>query len=202
MLYAFWGGQLHIPFLGVTLPKIRYNQNIAYGYGRCLADRGTYTNGWAGQLLLSPMVYCGNLITGIDLALGVRCGWNIQEGFSVFPAPPGYGFFGNTLIPKPETASPHGVELILAAKALSMFYSVFFDGSIITDDDRDVDRETFAFAGMIGLNYHYYGLFSIRMAILHETDMLVESSLPDASPGEDKTGTDNSYGALMLDFHF
>jgi len=176
--------------------------NLGYAYVRCLADMGTYTNDWAGQVFTAPMVYCGNLITGIDLALGLRWGWNIQEGFSVFPAPPGYGFFGNTLIPKPELASPHGVELILACKALGMVYSVFFDGSIITSDGRDVDRKNVALAGMIGLNYHHYGLFSIRMAILHETDTLVEESLPNASPGKQKTGTDNSYGALMIDFHF
>jgi len=176
--------------------------NIAYGYIRCLADVESYTNDWSGQVFLAPMVYFGNLITGVDLALGVRFGWNIQEGFRIFPAPPGYGFFLNTLIPKPEIASPHGLELILSCKALGMIYSVFFDGSIITDDDREVDRETFAFAGMLGLNYHFYKLFSIRIAILHETDMLVEDSLPTVPPGREKTGTDNSYGALMIDFHF
>ncbi|WP_419657199.1 conserved uncharacterized protein, DUF2219 [Desulfosarcina variabilis str. Montpellier] len=176
--------------------------NFGYAYIRLLADMGTYTNDWAGQIFLAPMGYFGNLITGVDLVLGLRLGWNIQEGFNVFPAPPGYGFFGSHLVPKPETASPHCVELVLTCKSMAMIYSAFFDGSVITDDDRDVDRETFAFAGMIGLNYYYYKMFSIRIAILHETDMLVEDSLPVGQAGKDNTGTDNSYGALLLDFYF
>jgi lipid A 3-O-deacylase len=176
--------------------------NLAYAHVWRLVHVGNYTNDWAGQMIMGPAVYLGNLITGVDVALGFRFGWNIQEGFNSFPAPSGYGFFASTLLPKPAIASPHSVELILAGRASGIIYSVLYDGSIITSDNRDVDREDFVFAGMIGLNYHYYNFFSIRLAFNHETNILNEESLPQTQPGKDKTGTDNSFGTLMIDFHF
>ena len=126
----------------------------------------------------------------------------MPEGFNAFPAPPGRGVFNALEIPKPANASPHGFEFILAGRGTGLLYSVIYDGSIITSDDRDVDREDFSLTGMVGFNYHYYKFLTIRMAFLKTTDVIKEESLPRPLPGEDKTSSDLSYGTLMVDFHF
>jgi len=60
-------------------------------------------------------------------------------------APPGRGIFQASYLPKPSSASPHGVEVILGARGTGLAYSVIYHGSIITGDDRDVDRNNFFF---------------------------------------------------------
>jgi len=176
--------------------------NLAYGHSWRLGYAGEYLNDWAGHMFCAAVGYLGNLIAAAEMGLGFRMGWNIQEGFNAFPAPPGYGIFANTLAPKPAAASPHGVELILAGKVMRLFYSVIYDGSILTDADRHVEHEDFIFALMAGLNYHYYDLCSIRLALLNESDMLFKDALPQTDTGESQTKSDNSYGTLMIDLHF
>ena len=176
--------------------------NLAYMYSWRLAHYGEYTNGWAGQLALIPTAHLGNLLTAAELGLRFRTGWNMPEGFSAFPAPPGRGLYADQHIPKPSTASPHGVELVLGFRASGIAYSVLYDGSVITDDDREVERENYLLTGLAGLNYHYYKLLSIRLALVYTSDLLKEEFLPEPRPGEDKTGTDNSFGTLMIDFYF
>ena len=176
--------------------------NFGYQHLWRLAHLGEYNNGWAGQITLGPSASLGNLFTAVELALGLRFGWNILEGFNTFPAPPGRGFFQAFYLPKPSFASPHSVEFILGARATGIIYSVLYDGIIITDDDRDVDREDYLLSGLIGLNYHYYDYLSIRLAFLTTSDLLVEESLPPPLPGQEKTGADNSFGTLIIDFHF
>ncbi len=176
--------------------------NLAYAHFYSLMHIGSYTDGWAVQLSLAPAAYLGNLSTAVEMGLGIRFGWNMQEGFNAFPAPPGLGFYTNMLIPKPEVSSPHGVELVIEGKATGLIYSVVYDGSVITSDDRNIDYENFVVSGMIGLNYHYYRFFSIRLAFVQETDLLIEDSLPPTQPGDEKTRLDNSYSTFMIDFHF
>jgi hypothetical protein len=77
-----------------------------------------------------------------------------------------------------------------------------YDGSILTSDDRSVVRNTLIFAGGFGINYHYYKRFSIRLSLLYNSTLLDEESLPEPLPGQDRTSTDNSYGTLVIDFHF
>ena len=105
-------------------------------------------------------------------------------------------------IPKPSSASRHGVELVLVGRATGLAYSVLYDGSVITDDDREVEREDFYYTGLAGINYYYYKLLSIRLAFVFTSDLLKEEFLPEPSPGEDRTSTDNSFGTLMIDYHF
>lgn len=176
--------------------------NLAYQYNWRLTHFGEYNDAWAGQLSLTPTLQLGNLITAAELGLGFRTGWNMPEGFSVLPAPPGRGLFTDYYIPKPSTASRHGVEMVLAGRATGLAYSVLYDGSIITDDDREVEREDFIFTGLAGLNYYYYKLLSVRLAFVFTTDLLKDEFLPEPLPGEDKTSTDNSFGTLMIDFYF
>lgn len=176
--------------------------NLAYGHLRRLAYIGRYNDGWAGQVALAPSIHVGNLFTAAELGLALRFGWNIQEGFSAYPAPPGRGIFQGSHLPKPATASPHGIELIMGARACALVYTVVYDGSILTSDDRSVDRNTIIFAGGFGINYHYYKRFSIRLSLLYNSTVLDEESLPETLPGQDKTSTDNSYGTLVVDFHF
>jgi hypothetical protein len=151
---------------------------------------------------MGPTALLGNLMTSIELGIGFRVGWNIQEGFNSFQAPPGVGIFQAAHLPKPATASPHGVELVVGARAMGLLYSVIYDGSILTGDDRSVEREDFIFSGMFGLNYHFYDFFSLRLAVIKTSDILVEESLPSPRPGQKKTDTDNSFGTAMIDFYF
>lgn len=176
--------------------------NLAYQYLWRLARFGEYTNGWVGQLSLSPGAQLGNLFTAAEVGVTFRFGWNMPEGFSALPAPAGRGFFSDYHLPKPSAASPHGAELVLGVRATGILYSVLYDGSLITDDDREVDREDYLFTGLIGLNYHYYQFLSIRLALVKTSNLLIEASLPPPRPGEDKTRADNSFGTLMIDFYF
>jgi len=176
--------------------------NLAYQHLWRIAKKGNYTNDWAGHLYVGPTVLLGNLMTAVELGIGFRLGWNMQEGFNSFPAPPGVGVFQAAHIPKPAAASPHGVELIVGGRGMGLLYSVMYDGSMITGDDRKVDREDFVVSGLLGLNYHYYDLFSIRLAVIKTSDILVEERLPAPRPGQKKTDTDNSFGTVMIDFYF
>ncbi|NNK86434.1 MAG: lipid A deacylase LpxR family protein [Desulfobacterales bacterium] len=176
--------------------------NVGYEHPWRLAYLGNYTNDWAGQISLIPSVSFGNLFTAAEAGLALRFGWNMLEGFNTYPAPPGRGFFQASHLPKPSSASPHSFEIVLGARGCALGYSVIYDGSIITDDDRNVDRNTFIFARGIGAFYHYYKLFSIRFTFQKSTDFLDEDSIPDPESGEDKTNADVSYGSLIIDLYF
>ena len=176
--------------------------NLAYQYIWRLAHMGAYNNGWAGQLALAPVAQLGNLLTAAELGLAFRFGWNMLEGFNTFPAPPGRGLFQAMNLPKPENASPHGVEFVFGARGTWLGYSVIYDGSKLTSDERKVERENYYLAGLFGINYHYYNFLSIRLAGVVTSDILVEEFIPEPPPGKDKTAADNSYGTLIIDFHF
>lgn len=176
--------------------------NIGYQYPFRVAHLGKDTNDWAGQLTLAPSASLGNMATVVELSLGFRYGWNMLEGFNTFPAPPGRGFFQATYLPKPLSASPHSIEFVLGVRGTALLYSVLYDGSIITSDDRKVDRKTFIASVLAGFNYHYHKLFSVRVHVQSSTDLLEEDSIPDPPSGGEKTKIDNSYGALIIDFHF
>jgi hypothetical protein len=175
--------------------------NFGYEYSRLLASIGHYHNDWAGQLTLTPSASLGNLFTAAELELALRVGWNIAEGFIGFPAPPGRGLFQASQLPKPSTASPYVLELFIWARGCRLFYSVIYDGSFITDDDRYVDRNNSMFAYGMGLCYHHYDFLSIRMAFQKSTDLLKEKSIPDPLPGRKKTSADVSFGSLIVEFH-
>jgi len=176
--------------------------NIGYQYSWRLAHLGTYQNGWATQLTMAPSASLGNLFTAGELILALRSGWNMLEGFDTYPAPPGRGFFQASYLPKPSSASPHSVEVILGARETGLLYSVIYDGSIITDDHRSVARNTFYFTAGLGIYYHYYDFFSIRVSFEKSTDLLKKDSLPEPPPGKKKTEADVSYGPFIVDFHF
>jgi hypothetical protein len=176
--------------------------NIGYEHPLRLAYMGNYTNDWAGQFSLIPSVSFGNLFTAAEAGLALRIGWNMLEGFNTYPAPPGRGFFQASHLPKPSIASPHSFELVLGARGCGLGYSVIYDGSMITDDDRNVERNKFILTRGIGIFYHYYSLFSIRLTFQRSTDLLDDDSIPNPEPGEDKTNADVSYGSLIIDLYF
>jgi hypothetical protein len=176
--------------------------NVGYQYYWRLAHLGEYNNGWAAQIDLGPSAHLGNLYTAVELDLGLRFGWNMLEGFGSTPAPPGRGIFQAAYLPKPSSVSPHAVEVVLGIRGTGLLYSVLYDGSIITDDDREVDRHNFFYAGMLGVNYHYYNFLSIRVAFIETSDVLVEESIPVPPDPNNKTAADNSYGALLIDIYF
>jgi hypothetical protein len=176
--------------------------NVGYQYAWCLANLGEYQNDWSGQLTLTPSASLGNLFTAVELIAAFRFGWNIPEGLNTYPAPPGRGFFQSSYLPKPSYASPHGIEIIIGARGTGLLYSVIFDGSFITDDDRDVARNGYYFSAGLGLAYHYYDFLSIRATVQKTTDLLHEDSLPTPPSGSDKTKADSSFGSLIVDIRF
>lgn len=176
--------------------------NIGYLYTRRLAYFGQYTDNWAGQLDMDANASLGNLDTSTEMGASFRFGWNIPQGFASAPAPPGVGVFQAAYLPKPAGASPHGFEVVLGISVTALLYSVLYDGSILTSDDRDVERENFMVSGILGVNYHYYERFSIHLYFAASTDLLKEEELPAPQPGREKTHGDLSYGAFMIDFYF
>jgi lipid A 3-O-deacylase len=176
--------------------------NIGYQYAWCLANLGEYQNDWAGQLTLAPSASLGNLFTAVDLIAAFRFGWNMPEGFDTYPAPPGRGFFQSSYLPKPSSASPHAFEIIMGARGTGLLYSVIYDGSFITDDDREVKRNGYYFSAGIGIVYHYYDFLSIRATVEKSTNLLDEDSLPIPPPDRNKTNADVSFGSLIVDFCF
>lgn len=177
--------------------------NFAYSHQWRVLQFGGYDNAWGGQVATGISFHLGNIITAGDLGVAFRCGWNIPEGFNSYPAPPGRGIFSNLILAKPETASPHSIEFVMAARASGLVYSVLYDGSLITDDERDVEREDYIISGLLGINYHYYDLLSFRLSLITSSELMVEESLPEPiNEDEDKTSTDTSYGTFMIDFHF
>lgn len=176
--------------------------NFGYQYAYRIASLGDYDNDWAGQLVISPNVLLGNLVTATELVLTFRFGWNMLEGFSTYAAPPGRGFFQSAYLPKPMSVSPHAIECLLGCRGTALAYSVIYDGSLITSDDRDVERRYFCFSAGVGIYYHYYDLLSVRVTLQRSTDLLYENALPYPAKGRDKTNADVSFGALLIDFYF
>ena len=176
--------------------------NLSYQYVHTIARLGEYDNGFAGQLTMGPVIHFGNITTGAELGAALRFGWNIQEGFSAYPAPPARGLFQAYYIPKPASASAHGFEITMGARASYLGYSVLYDGSVITDDDRDLDREDYILAWGLGFNYHYHDFFSFRVFVLNNTDIIDKDSIPDPGPDRKKTTADNAYGSIVMEFHF
>lgn len=176
--------------------------NIGYENSWRVGHIGNYLNDWGGQLDVIPSASLGNLMTGVEVGLALRYGWNIIEGFNTYPAPPGRGFYQASHLAKPPSASPHGFEAVLGARACYLIYSVIYDGSLITDDTRSVDRNDFILVGGCGLFYHYYKFFSIRATFQTSTDLLVEASIPEPEPGGTKTSANISYGSFIIDIYF
>lgn len=174
--------------------------NLSYQHIRRLAHLGKFDNGWAGQVELAPGLLLGNLLTGAEVVTSLRFGWNIPEGFASSPAPPGRGIFQGFHLSKPASASPHGVEMVVSARASRMFYSVLYDGSILTDDDREVDREDHVFGGELAINYYHYDRFSIRLIFTATSDLIREDSLPPPVPGRGQTEAATSFGSIVLEF--
>lgn len=176
--------------------------NIGYYNVWRLAHLGQYTNDWSGQLSVGVGVLLGNLETAVEAGAMLRFGWNILEGFGTIPAPPGIGFFQASYLPKPAFASPHSVEMVLGVIGVYEIYTVGYDGSLITSDDRDVAREDYFGTLVWGFNYHYHKLFSLRIFLQASSDLLKKESLPEPPPGKEQTNANTSYGALIIDIHF
>ena len=176
--------------------------NFSYQHVRRLIHWGEYHDGWGGQMELAPGLLLGNLLTGVEAVTALRFGWNIPEGFASSPAPPGRGIFQDFHLPKPASASPHGVEMVVGARASRMFYSVLYDGSFLTDDDREVEREDYVFGGELALNYYHYDRFSLRLVFSATSDLIRDETLPDLGPGHKKTDASSSFGSIVLEIPF
>jgi lipid A 3-O-deacylase len=195
-------GQGDIPMGWDTQRDTEPIVNFGYSHQWRVLQFGQYDNAWGGQMMMATGFHLGNLITAAEVGFSFRYGWNISKGFNAYPAPPGRGMFSAAFVPKPASASPHSVEFVLGARATGIAYSVLYDGSEFIDDEREVEREGFIFAGLFGINYHHYDMMSIRFTILVSSDLLDEDSLPPPKPLQEQTSTDNSYGTLMFDYHF
>ncbi len=176
--------------------------NMSYQYLRRLAHAGRYDAGWAAQLEAGPSFQLGNLVTGADLSTTLRIGWNMPEGFASYASPPGRGIFQHYHLPKPDSVSPHGFDVAVGARASRWLYSVLYDGSFITNDDREVEREDYVFAVELGLNYYFHDRFSFHLALVANTDALVKEAIPDPPDGGTKTSAKSSFGSVVFDFRY
>ncbi len=174
--------------------------NIAYQLNHSLIKSKNLTDRWAGQLSLSSRLSLGNLTTDATTGLSLRYGWNILEGFTVTSEPTGTGLLHFANLPKPSTASPHSIELVVGGTVTALLYSVFYDGSLISGDQRDVKRDNIILSGLIGLNYHYSHSFSIRAHYLLSSHLLKQNRAVQMSA--DRTQPDRSFGSVMIDYHF
>ena len=175
--------------------------NLAYQYLSNLVVKGNFTNDWAGQLYGGSTLFLGNLTTGAEILTGIRFGWNMKEGFNTFQAPPGIGLYKASLIPKSEHSSPHAFDCTIGVRGMGLAYTVLYDGSFITSDDREVDREDFVASLFFGITYSYDDKVSVRFSGIKSSDILITDSLPEPRPGRNKTTADNSFGSIMIDFH-
>jgi len=176
--------------------------NVGYHYCQRLARFGRYTDDWGSQLSLDTDLSLGNLNTSVGIGLGFRFGWNIPEGFNSGPSPPGFGFFEAAHLPKPASASPHSFEVLLGIQGAGLIYSVLYDGSFVTTDDRSVERESVVFSGLAGLVYRFHNFFSVHLYFNATTDLLKGDSIPESLSNLDKTSSDASFGAWVVEVYF
>jgi hypothetical protein len=66
----------------------------------------------------------------------------------------------------------------------------------------NLERESVVFAGVAGLGYCYYDVFSVQLSFNATTDLLKEDSIPDSLSKLEKTHTDVSFGALTINVFF
>lgn len=176
--------------------------NIGYDYAVNLYRTDRFADRWAGQITLETAVALGNLSTDATVALGARYGWNPPEGFTALPAPSGSGLVRAAQLPLPPQASSHSIEAIVGLSLTALAYSVFYDGSLISGDDRDVDRDSYLFGGLVGINYHYDNSLSVRLYYKLTSNILDKESLPQQPAVSDRTSPDPSFAALIVDYHF
>lgn len=176
--------------------------NLAYHYNYTLARSENLNDRWGWHLALGTGASIGNLTTDAKIDFILRYGFNIIEGFTVTPTPPGLGVFHSAQIPKSVTNFPHSFEIVMGIGATALLYSVIYDGSLITSDDRDVARKDTMLNGLFGLNYQYRNSFSVHAYFQISTDLLESNAIPSHSSGGDQTFPDPSYAAISLDYHF
>lgn len=176
--------------------------NLGYQYSQKIVAFGSYDNAWAGQFEISPAVSLGNIYTAADLEIGFRFGWNMPKGFAVTAAPPVAGFFHSMEIIKAETASAHSIDFYIGGHGTALLYSVFYDGSLLTSDDRDVARDDFMAAALASITYRYHNKFALRLFLQGTTHLLDEDKLPAPLPGQDSTSADLSFGAISFEYYF
>lgn len=176
--------------------------NLAWDSSRRLAHFGAFDNAWAGQLEITPALSLGNLATGAEVESIFRFGWNIPRGFASRPAPPGRGIFNDFSLPKPPETSAHGFEIDFRVRVSGMLYSVLYDGSLITRDDRDVEREDWVYVLGWGVSYYFHDRFAVRLLFTTGSDLLKDSSIPDPGKGRTQTEADNSFGSLVFEYRY
>lgn len=176
--------------------------NFAYAYRQNLYRNDIFSDSWGSQLSLEAAASLGNLATDMTLSAGFRTGWNLLEGFTMTAAPAGIGLVRASHYPKPAAASPHSIELVLGVSISALIYSVIYDGSLISSDERDVNRKDYMLAGTIGINYHYKNKMAVGLHFNKSSDLIEEDSLPTRPLVTDRTRSDPSYAALIIDYYF
>ncbi len=122
--------------------------NIAYQLNHSLIKSKNLTDRWAGQLSLSSRLSLGNLTTDATTGLSLRYGWNILEGFTVTSEPTGTGLLH---LPTSPSRRQHlrTVSNLSSGNGDGITLFVFYDGSLISGDQRDVKRDNIILSGLI-----------------------------------------------------
>jgi hypothetical protein len=69
--------------------------------------------------------------------------------------------------------------MFLGVNSTGMIYSVAYDGSAITYDNREVERENYFISGLLGFSYRYHDFFSVGPYFQASTDLIKGKSIPD-----------------------
>jgi len=175
--------------------------NLEYLYEQSIVHFGNYDDDWVAQLSIGASASIGNIVTAADIGLAIRTGWNIPQGFSTYPAPPGRGLFYTAQNPKPYDSSPYGIEFIAGINTTGLLYCGIYDGSILTNDKRKVERNDFYWSAIIGVNYYLYSHMKLQFSVQTSSDLL---NIPDSLFPDDlhRTNSNLAYGTLALDCFF
>ena len=172
--------------------------NLAIQYKRKLWRWGVRQNDWSGSLLVASGGQFGNLMTGLDTSVALRWGWNLPVGFSPEPAPPGVGIADGGFAPLDEGASSQSLEFDLSLGAIWIAYSVIYDGSMLTSDDRKVERKPGIVSLGITTSYQIRNRFTLRVGLVFSSPLL-ENIHADVISNGSETRRDVSYGSIVIE---
>jgi len=135
----------------------------------------------------------GNFLTGAEIAVETRCGWNIPKGFVYIPDPVGRSLSFDAQMPPPSWARSV-LYASVVARGVAVAHALFLDGSTFRDG-HSADRETLVGELILGLHYQRRK-WGIHLNLWYTTDV-IDSRTVKAQPDPS-----NDFGTLMFEVRF
>ncbi|MHC5067902.1 MAG: lipid A deacylase LpxR family protein [Planctomycetota bacterium] len=148
---------------------------------------------WSSDVFVHGQGNLGNLMTSAECGLAFRAGWNAPQGLPYTAAPPARTAIQHAAT-APLGAGPWSAYLFGGVRAAAIGYSVIYDGSLITSDDREVERNDVIGNLLVGLTIGHRDTMAVHLIYNLTSDLLEDAP--------EQTTLDNSYGSLTLDFFF